>query len=140
LLLLSFASYAEPIYPVLSPAAMRRLQAQLRQSAPDTNRANLPLRLGNDVLEQSEKVKGRDPDGKQHRQPRADATYYQRRHHRIGKGGYQLVERGREPEGIRHYLGRLARLRPKLAQPVHPKAEQRPLIEGAAGVGIKQHF
>jgi two-component sensor histidine kinase len=56
LLLLSCASYAEPIHPVLSPAVVRQLQAQLRQSAPDTNRVNLLLRLGTDILEQSEEA------------------------------------------------------------------------------------
>jgi two-component sensor histidine kinase len=56
LLLLSFASRAEPIYPLLGPAALGRLRTQLRQSRPDTSRVKLLLQLSADILERSEEL------------------------------------------------------------------------------------
>jgi two-component sensor histidine kinase len=44
------SSQAEPIYPLLSPAAVVRLRAQLHQSRPDTHRVKLLLQLSNHLL------------------------------------------------------------------------------------------
>ncbi|WP_022823678.1 tetratricopeptide repeat-containing sensor histidine kinase [Hymenobacter norwichensis] len=49
-------SQAEPLYPLLSAAALDSLHAQLRQSRPDTNRVHLLLQLGTDVLARSEEL------------------------------------------------------------------------------------
>ncbi|WP_210521658.1 sensor histidine kinase [Hymenobacter terricola] len=51
-----FSGRAEPLYPLLSPADLASLRAQLRQSRPDTNRVLLLLRLGTDVLARSEEL------------------------------------------------------------------------------------
>ncbi|UOQ68322.1 tetratricopeptide repeat-containing sensor histidine kinase [Hymenobacter volaticus] len=51
-----FTSQAEPLYPLLDSAAVARLYTQLRQSQPDTNRVQLLLQLGTDVLDRSEEL------------------------------------------------------------------------------------
>ncbi|MVN76021.1 tetratricopeptide repeat protein [Hymenobacter sp. HMF4947] len=61
LVLLSFVSRAEPIYPLLSPAAVSRLRAQLRHSRPDTNQLKLRLQLTADLLARYEEL-GIGPD------------------------------------------------------------------------------
>jgi tetratricopeptide (TPR) repeat protein len=51
-----FTSQAEPLYPLLSATALDSLHAQLRHSQPDTNRVQLLLQLGTDVLARSEEL------------------------------------------------------------------------------------
>jgi hypothetical protein len=56
LLGVAFASHAEPITPLLRPAAVARLRAQLHLRLPDTTRARLLLRLANDQLGRHEEL------------------------------------------------------------------------------------
>jgi two-component sensor histidine kinase len=55
-LAVGFASQAEPIRPLLRPAAVAHLQAQLRQPLADTSRATLLLRLADNLLAQHEEA------------------------------------------------------------------------------------
>jgi two-component sensor histidine kinase len=56
LLAAAFASQAEPIRPLLRPAAVAHLQAQLRQPLPDTSRATVLLQLADNLLAQHEEI------------------------------------------------------------------------------------
>jgi two-component sensor histidine kinase len=52
--LTGFRVWAEPLYPLLSPAAADSIRTLLRQSKPDTNRVNWLLQLGENLLNKSQ--------------------------------------------------------------------------------------
>ena len=56
LLVVGSASWAEPITPLLSPAALKRLRAQLWHTPTDTVRVNILLQLSNDLVGRHEEL------------------------------------------------------------------------------------
>lgn len=52
--LTGFRVWAEPLYPLLSPAGVDSVRTLLRQSKPDTNRVNWLLQLGENFLNKSQ--------------------------------------------------------------------------------------
>ena len=62
LLVAAFSSRAEPIHPLLSPAAVAQLRPQLRQQLPDSGRATVLLRLADDLIARHEEL-GTSLDG-----------------------------------------------------------------------------